>query len=140
MITALLVAIAPLAVLSAGCAGPDNVMAPYTTADDPLPAGAYPEIVLLDGLEQSLVKQGVETFIDGRSNMFSVQVTLRSVVPVTTLYEYRIKYFDSNGEQLNRHNIVWKQRNLPARVRETITERAMSDRAVRFEMEVRRSS
>jgi hypothetical protein len=133
-----LLAVALFAATLVGCKGPDLVMAPNTTADDPLPAGAYPEIVLLDGLETVLVKQDVQTSIDPRTGMFTVQATLRSVSAQNTPYQYRLKFFDETGEQINRHNIVWKGGSIAARTRTTITERAINTKASRFEMEIRK--
>ena len=120
-----------------GCKGPDNVMAPNTTADDPLPAGAYPEIVLLDGLERSLVKQGVGQVPARAGAPMTVRATIRSIVDTTTPVEFRFLFYGANDEALTR-NPVWRQRTIQPRTRVTLEANAMVEGAQRFELEIRR--
>jgi len=128
-----------VSVVVAGCKGPDNVKAPGTAADDPLPAGAYPEIVLLGDLPTVLVKQNVEFIRDPGGRLPPVaRATLRSVADKTIIIQYRFLFFGPNGEQLTR-NPVWRERAIQARTRVTLEANAINLDATRFEMEVRYS-
>jgi len=128
-----------LALSVAGCKGPDNIKAPGTAADDPLPAGAYPQIVLLGDLPQVLVKQNVEFIRDPGSRLPPIaRATLRSVADKTTIVQYRFLFFGPDGESLTR-NPVWRERAIQARTRVILEANAINLDATRFEMEVRRS-
>jgi Protein of unknown function (DUF1425) len=120
-----------------GCKGPDLVMAPNTTADDPLPTGAYPEIVLLDGLEKRLVKQGIDVQPTSSTTPMTVRALVRSVVDAQTSVQYRFLFFGPGGEPLTR-NPVWREKVIQPRTRVTFEANAINMDAVSFELEIRR--
>lgn len=112
-------------------------MAPNTAAPDPLPAGAYPQIVLLDGLEQSLVKEQPQVrFATDRVPM-KAKVPLRSVVDHGTTIEYRFIFRDVNEDDTTT-NPIRRTMTFPPRTRRFVEATAISLKAVSWELEIRR--
>ena len=124
------------AALLAGCKGPDLVMAPNTAAQDPLPAGAYPQIVLHDELQLALVKERPDIRPATDTMPMKVRVPLRSVVDRTTNVQYRFVFYNAAGDQVNR-NPTWRSLSFPPRTRRFVEANSIALDAVEWELEVR---
>ena len=120
-----------------GCESPDLVMAPNTASQDPLPAAAYPQIVLFDGLERALVKEKPTVQPADETTPLRVSVPLRSVIDQGVTVEFKLVFRDAVGNDTNR-NPVWRTITFPARGREFIRANAVSLDAVEWELQVRR--
>lgn len=112
-------------------------MAPNTAAPDPLPAGAYPQVVLHDGLEQSLVKEQPQVRRATDSVPMKVKVPLRSVIDSGTTVEYRFVFRDAMGDDTTT-NPIRRTLTFPPRTRRFVEATAISLKAVQWELEVRR--
>jgi uncharacterized protein YcfL len=132
-----LLAVCVLGLAFAGCSGPDLVKAPAGPVDDPLAFDAYPEIVLLDGLDKALVKQKGETSRATASEPMTVRATLRSVRKDPIVAQYRFVFFDENGRQLTR-NPVKHQVTFEPLTRRTIEANAIDMNAARYELQISR--
>jgi uncharacterized protein YcfL len=132
VIVSAVVAVAALA----GCAGPDLVKAPNTAARDPLPIEAYPEIVLLDGLERALVKERPIVTPSAINSPLRIRVPIRSVVDQNITIQYRTMFYGADREELSR-DPAWKQRVVQARTQIFIDEMALTERAQSWRMEIR---
>jgi hypothetical protein len=120
-----------------GCGpGPDNVMAPNTAAPDPLPEGAYPEIVLLNGLEHVVVKEKPTVTGPTSEGPLNVRVPIRSVTDEWLRIEYRFMYSTADGEQLTT-DPIWHQQQIAPRTRVFLQSNALSQRATKWQLEIR---
>jgi len=128
--------LAVIGLLAPGCKGPDTVMAPGTPAQDPLPADAYPQIVLHDGFERVLVKEKPDVRAATATQPMKVRVPLRSVIDEAANAKYRFVFFDAAGDQVNR-NPTWRSVSFPPRTRRFVEANSISLEAVAWELEVR---
>lgn len=131
----LLIAVVGLAA-TVGCQGPDLVKAPNTAAPDPLSAQAYPDIVLVDGLERSLVKEQPYIQPPGGDDTLLVRVPLRSIVDSPVRIRWQIVFSTDTGEQLT-DNPVWHEEVILPRTRKFIEARALTRRATKWNLTVR---
>ncbi|MEM1444455.1 MAG: DUF1425 domain-containing protein [Planctomycetota bacterium] len=111
-------------------------MAPNTAAPDPLPASAYPQIVLHGGLEQEIVKERPVVTAAQPTVPMSVRVPLRSVIDGHRVLQYRFVFFDASGGIVS-DNPVYRTVSFPPRTRRFIEAQAISLEAVDWELEVR---
>ena len=125
--------------LLCGCAQeqPDLIKAPKGPVDDPLPQGAYPQIVLLDGLARRIVGSSVrELPADSDNNkMMRVRVTLRSVVDRELPVQYRFVFLDEDGETVD--DPYWQSLTFAPRTERELVGTAPNYQAAKGKMEVR---
>jgi len=130
-------AILSLVVLTVGCSSPDTVMAPHTPPADPLPEGAYPNVVLLDDLQQVLVREQPNVTPASDIEPMRVRVPIRSVVDTNLNLEYRFIFYNDDRDQLTR-NPTWQPLVLPRRVRRYVQANAIQLAATYWELEIRK--
>jgi len=123
-----------LTFVSIGCQGPDLMKAPQTASNDPI-AGAYPEIVMLDGMERSLVKGAPNVKRPPDSSTLSIIVPIRSITDGPVRFKWQVVFFDSDGHQLT-DNPVWHEEILQPTAMRNIEARAMSDKAVKWNLTI----
>lgn len=117
--------------------GPNVVAGPGRIADDPLPVGAYPQVVPLDDVERVVVAPSapVVTKDEGRGQL-AVRVPLRSVVGYEAVLRYRFVYFDASGAEVDRD--VWRVIRVPGRSAFDITGKTLRSRAAEWRLEIGR--
>jgi uncharacterized protein YcfL len=117
---------------------PDLVKAPHTVLDDPLPKGAYPQIVVLDDLQRQVVGSGliVDKADESVSRTMRVRATLRSVSDREVPVQYRFVFMGADGASLS-DDTVWQSLNFAPRTERTLTGSAPNFQAVDWRLEVR---
>ncbi len=123
-------------VAAGGCKSSDPLMAPNTAATDPLPANAYPQLVLLDGLEQVLVKERPTIKPPEGDDTLLVRIPMRSVTDQTLHIQWQIVFSTDDGEQLT-DNPVWQQEAILPRTRKVLEARALTRRATKWNVTIR---
>jgi len=115
----------------------DTVKAPATPAWDPLPAHAYPQIVLHDKLDRLLVKEQPIVHPATEIRPMRVQVPIRSVLGSTLRLRFRFVFYGPDREVLS-ENPVWRAMVIPPRVRRYVSAQAIQLRATDWELEIKR--
>ena len=131
----LLVLTAALPALAlSGC---DTTKAPASSRPDPLPAAAYPQIVIDRELE-GLIVNGVPK-ID-RARIMSVVVPIRATTDRADLrVQYRFIFLDKNGVPIgsDQNGPDWRYTQLPSRSQVFLSGNAIDAGAEDWRMEVR---
>jgi hypothetical protein len=115
---------------------PDTVRAPATIGEDELPAGAYPEIVMLDGLESALVKTQVTVIPSDGKDTLLVRVPVRSVIDGPLRIKWQIIFSTDDGQQVS-ENPVWHEEVILPRTKKVLEARALTRKATRWNMTIR---
>ncbi len=133
MISRLLVALAaaiPALILS-GC---DTTKAPASSRPDPLPAAAYPQIVIDRELE-GLIVNGVPKVDHAR--IMAVTVPIRAVTERADLRaQYRFIFLDRNGVPIG-ESPDWRWTQLPSRSQVFLSGNATDAGAEDWRLEIR---
>ncbi|MCC5828884.1 MAG: DUF1425 domain-containing protein [Phycisphaeraceae bacterium] len=124
-----------LGLFSPGCRR-DNIMAPNVPPPDPVAPGAYPQVVLLGGLERQLVIHESPHVTRTGQDLLRARVTLRSVVDRNLVIHYRFIFESEDGEQIGAAP-TWRQTTVNARTLVRMDGNALSRRATRWRLEVR---
>jgi len=88
---------AALAVALSGLGACDTIKAPDIVRQDPLPQGAYPQQVVLEGLNRGIVSGDPVVRGPSDSMPMTVTVPLRSVADKTLHVQYQFEFLDANG-------------------------------------------
>ncbi len=115
---------------------PDPVKAPVTASADALPANAYPEIVMLDGTEQLLVKEQPVIHPPSGDDPLLVRIPFRSISDQTVGIKWQMVFSTDDGEQVT-ENPVWHEEVILPRTRKYIEARALSSRATKWNLTIR---
>lgn len=122
--------------ISACAPSPNVVAGPGRIADDPLPVGAYPQVVPLDDVERVVVATSAPVVVKEGSGALSVRVPLRSVVSYSAVLRYRFVYFDDSGAEVDRD--VWRVITVPGQSAVDITGRTLRSQSSRWRLEIGR--
>ncbi len=130
VLAAVFLAACPALVLT-GC---DTVKAPASSRPDPLPAAAYPQIVIDKELE-GLIVNGVPK-ID-RARIMSVVVPIRATTERADLrVQYRFQFFNRDGVPIG-ETPDWRYTVLPSRNQVFLPGNAIDAGAEDWRMEIR---
>lgn len=118
----------------AGCQN-DPVKAPFPGQPDLLPAHAYPQIVVTDGLDEVL-GFGRPNVQAGPDQPMSVTIPVRVMDDYAYNTQYRFEFFGRDGRELQ-PKMDWKYERLPARVQVFMRGAALDTGAVDWRLQVR---
>lgn len=121
-----------VACLAQGC----NSKPPYTPSPDPIPARAYPNIVLAPALDGAVVVNEPTVLKADEMRPLRISIPLRSFVDRTLILEYRFLYYDANRHPLT-DNPVWKSIEIAPRHRAVLSSNSISLDAVDYEVQIR---
>lgn len=124
-------------VLLAGCKGPDRVMAPKTSAPDPVPASLYPNITFRGDLDRRLVLNG-DPYITPRTNITPMRVTvrLRNITSGNMGVSYRFKWFGPGREPFDVDG-PWRYAEIPSTLEYVFSGNPVRIATENWELEVR---
>ncbi len=115
-----------------GCAANTN---PPTPGQDPVPASAYPQVIVSPSLTSRLVAD--EPIVVPATDIpLAVRVPVRSVDQHAMFLEYRFIFYGPNKKQLTQ-NPVWRSVTFPPRTRRMVSANAISLEAMDWELEIR---
>jgi uncharacterized protein YcfL len=91
-----------MASITVACLGGCST-APQSAPSDPIPSKAYPQNVVLNGLENGLVVSNhpVVEPGDGESRPLKVQQPVRNVTDKVMFVQYQFQFYDRNGKRLS---------------------------------------
>jgi hypothetical protein len=114
----------------------DRINGPRTAADDVVPLEGYPNVLLRDGLDESLKMLGrPDVQPPTPLSAMSVRVRLRSVSERTLVVRFRFRFYGPNREVLTQ-DPVWQTVDIPPTHDRTFEARALELRAADWELEV----
>lgn len=115
---------------------PAPTYAPASPGLDPLPAEAYPQIVLHDGLENVLVTEQATIRWARNTRPMMVRIPFRSLSDTSVGAQYRFVFYNSEGDQTTTQP-TWRTVSFPPRTRRFVEASAISLEATDWELELR---
>ncbi len=122
-----------LAVIMTGC---DTIQAPDAARQDPLPEGAYPRQVVLEGLNKGVVTGRPVVDEPTADQPMRVSVPVRSVTDKELNVQYRFEFFDARNRP-TRDQPGWRYVRIAGKSSVTAESAATDTNAVGWRLEIR---